>query len=613
MGFEGFDFYETLSIYRRRYIFALCAVALLAVSTFIGNYNVIQGQSDDGVRINIAGRQRMLSQRMAFFATMSQQSTSPARRAMLDAEMTQMRQLFERSHRALLEGDTGLELERKPQEASFYELYFGEPALDSHVENYLKDVDAIIALPDDRVVPLALTRRVQTNAIALLPILDRATRWEEAQSAKNVQSLLWLEVIILCAMLGVLGLEAVLIFKPMTHILEDQLDTIRTDGVAIELAARRMKILLDATGDGVVTLTGDGRFGELYNQQLEAWFGDVVEGEDAIDVLFEQEHAYPHIRDLFMVHGKLNHLIALAANMPDRFEAGGKTFSLRTHYTYEPEPRLILILRDQTSIKNVSDAHDTLAAKEQLFSSMLQAMRYPLSAIEDQAKQIYDDTEQEENRQCAANIMVLASQVLLSTDDPIQLSDMKGGHLVFAPSVFVLEELIAEVIHALSSATSLQHNTVQTMLEPGLSAVYTDRVKVFHLLTNILSSFNMFIDHGVLRIIMRTQHKQVQKQLMCELICLNRRSYSRPKKTRERDAVWHKFFGEDADDSSELPPEIMLTRTLCDAIGAELFERRDDPETVCYRLVIPINSSAATLDVEKSGQYQCVREWGNRA
>ena len=68
MGFQDLDIFSTIRRYQLRYVLGLSLIALLALGAFTANQIMLDNQRSDGTRINIAGRQRMLSQRTALFA-----------------------------------------------------------------------------------------------------------------------------------------------------------------------------------------------------------------------------------------------------------------------------------------------------------------------------------------------------------------------------------------------------------------------------------------------------------------------------------------------------------------------------------------------------------------
>src|SRR5271157_5988112 len=92
------------------YITALSAVALLSLAGQAIVQLCFDRQMSDSNVINIAGRQRMLSQRIAKAALAVRDAENPPQRAERYQELRETLALWERSHRGLQQGDAELGL-----------------------------------------------------------------------------------------------------------------------------------------------------------------------------------------------------------------------------------------------------------------------------------------------------------------------------------------------------------------------------------------------------------------------------------------------------------------------------------------------------------------------
>lgn len=94
----------------RLYIIALSMVALLSIiGQGLVQFSLAQQSSDSRI-INIAGRQRMLSQRLSKAALASSVAADPATRQARLAELQTVLNLWQRSHQGLQHGDAALGL-----------------------------------------------------------------------------------------------------------------------------------------------------------------------------------------------------------------------------------------------------------------------------------------------------------------------------------------------------------------------------------------------------------------------------------------------------------------------------------------------------------------------
>ncbi len=154
-----------------RYLLALAVVALLAVGTFgLGQWNLAR-ERDHDTRINVAGRQRMLSQRIALFSHQLTMVDAQAR-ATTRAELRDAIDLMERSHEGLISGDADLGLPGNPSAGSRAILFESPAYLDTQVRAYLATARAVADASSDELP--ALDRQVAAVAPGLLQDLDAA-------------------------------------------------------------------------------------------------------------------------------------------------------------------------------------------------------------------------------------------------------------------------------------------------------------------------------------------------------------------------------------------------------------------------------------------------------
>ncbi|HEX6143955.1 MAG TPA: EAL domain-containing protein [Geminicoccaceae bacterium] len=201
----------------RRYLIALCIIALLSITAFSGTRLIIRHQDENFTVINVASRQRMLTQEIANLALRMAVHEDPATRARARVGLGRAINVMERSHRALIHGDAEYGL-RAESRSALRRMYFAPPLeLDLLVSDFLLSAASLTALADGSIEPdHADLRRVRDAAAGrLLRALDIAvTRYEEA-AAREVEDLRRAELAVLLVTLLVLVLVALLIFRPM--------------------------------------------------------------------------------------------------------------------------------------------------------------------------------------------------------------------------------------------------------------------------------------------------------------------------------------------------------------------------------------------------------------
>ncbi|PWC39538.1 sensor histidine kinase [Azospirillum sp. TSO35-2] len=220
-----------------RYALALTLIALGTLAGFVMTERVI-GQHERMLEVvNVSGRQRMLSQRTALLVEQLKHEVDPAARVDLARRLGEATDMFELAHRRL-NGQAG------PAEG----VPLGPPPKDL----FASDGDPLGALVSEHIAALRQmvataaagqppdpTVADQVTARALGPLLDQLERMValyQEEGEAGFQSLHRLGLAALLVTLLILGIEAVVIFRPMTRQVRDQFTEILRMAEAIERA-----------------------------------------------------------------------------------------------------------------------------------------------------------------------------------------------------------------------------------------------------------------------------------------------------------------------------------------------------------------------------------------
>ncbi len=195
------------------YVVALLVIAGLSVFSHLLLESGLQSDEGTAAIVNQAGRQRMLSQRIAGLAAQLRLGDESAREPLTAAIAT-----FETTHAALaassrtgdLSGDNAKRLQA---------LYFGGPdALDARVRRFVADAREIAAAPAGRPPDnAALSRLFAETRAPLLAALNDVVSIEQAESERRILRLETLQWAIVATVLLTLVAEALVIFRPMIH------------------------------------------------------------------------------------------------------------------------------------------------------------------------------------------------------------------------------------------------------------------------------------------------------------------------------------------------------------------------------------------------------------
>ncbi len=195
------------------YLAGLTLIALLSGGVHVLLDRAISQQRDSATVINVAGRQRMLSQRIGLLASDLYHGDTAARAPLIEA-VTLMR----RSENALiLGGDLGI---THPLSPAVRPTYFDGPApLDRSVRSFVETASRFAQSspqPGGDAPADYSALQAATHAV-LLPSLDHAVSVLEAEANARVDRLRAGQTAVLLTLLITLSLEAMFIFRPLVE------------------------------------------------------------------------------------------------------------------------------------------------------------------------------------------------------------------------------------------------------------------------------------------------------------------------------------------------------------------------------------------------------------
>lgn len=306
-----------------RYVAALGLVATLATSSYVVLDSQIRSQEATGAVINVAGKQRMLSQRaprllLEVLAAPDAEAESARR-----GDLTKTLDLMEKDHRGLVDGDAERGLPGEyPQNVA--DMYHGEGQLDARVTDYVATLRSLASVPRAQLAQdPRLLEALDSSRKALLGDLNAVVGMYESNSEASIAELERTQTALLGAMLLTLGLIGFLLFRPMVARIRGQVDELLT-------RERDMRLVLDNTHDGLLLADVDGMLQPTRSRAALEWFGEPKDDQPIWDFLF---HAEPERRAMLeMGWGELSEgLMPVEVTLdqfPSRLERNGRTYSL---------------------------------------------------------------------------------------------------------------------------------------------------------------------------------------------------------------------------------------------------------------------------------------------
>ncbi len=235
----------------RRFSLALAVLAVLATIALIGAEVVISRQEGAAELINVAGRQRMRSQRAVLYAARLSADQAPLRDDARQELLITIDKL-EKRHAALSRGSGPLDIPYNMTPALRRIYFFGPDAIDPLMTQFLAASQSLVAKSASGPVAaddpdLAVVNDLGTKR--LLAALDEAVTYYEVDSESAISYLRLLELVVWLVGLAVLVGTALLFFAPMVRRLRENLD--ETASVTSALAESEERFALAAEGASV--------------------------------------------------------------------------------------------------------------------------------------------------------------------------------------------------------------------------------------------------------------------------------------------------------------------------------------------------------------------------
>ena len=121
---------------------------MAALSNYFNLEEITTARKVSAAVINISGRQRMLSQRSAFFCMRLVASENTTEKAKLRGNLLEAIELMEKSHRDLINTDSSINL-LSPPSATVKAMYFEAPLyLDKQIREYIDRLKSLVQVPD---------------------------------------------------------------------------------------------------------------------------------------------------------------------------------------------------------------------------------------------------------------------------------------------------------------------------------------------------------------------------------------------------------------------------------------------------------------------------------
>ena len=221
---------------RRAYMLALSIIAFMTLGVFVIERGSMQRFSESATILNVAGKQRMLSQRIAIFSSDFARADNASATLLAAENIVRTKTEMADAYAWLLENATSFG-KADHLTPDTHALYFSEPHnVDRRLREYFEKVNALLESDGD--ARKARNNAVYVDAIGPLVVsLDAAVSQLEQDAKDEVDAARRLRVALMITVLLVLFAEWFFIFRPLARMVQHKTKALEQAHEAVAHAA----------------------------------------------------------------------------------------------------------------------------------------------------------------------------------------------------------------------------------------------------------------------------------------------------------------------------------------------------------------------------------------
>jgi PAS domain S-box-containing protein len=280
-------------ILRKKYILALSIIACLVIFSQSAIQFLISKNEDDSRVINIAGRQRMLGQRINKCAFGLYMTEDPANRVRYRVEMAESLKLWEKSQRGLQNGNAEMGLPGNNSD-KVKELF---ARIQPKFNLIVRATTLVLAQESGKGVDRSLLKNeiqaISHNEDGFLKGMDKIVFQYDREARAKVELVRKIELCLMAITFFVLFMEALFIFRPAEKQIKEIMNKFRENEDSIADAKEEFKAIFENSQVGMVLLK---QYRQLHkgNQRLADILGygspDEMTGMSVLQVHLSMEH-----------------------------------------------------------------------------------------------------------------------------------------------------------------------------------------------------------------------------------------------------------------------------------------------------------------------------------
>ncbi|MBF0183117.1 MAG: PAS domain S-box protein [Magnetococcales bacterium] len=545
----------------KRYLLALTVIALLACSAYFALSLVIAQQESTGAVVNISGRQRMLSQRSTLFVQRMLLSHTLEEYTLSRDALLKATDRIEESHYGLTKGSEALGLPSSMSRQVQAMYFAGDDPLDSRMRTFIASLRQVLETPFGSLhTELPYVHYILTTAPGpLLTSLDAMVWQYQREGEAVIKNLHRMETAVLLLTLLALGLEVLLIFRPMVQQVVQQIGQLheitenlncevhertaaqqalqairdaleervseRTAALTYEIQERekierslreseqRFRAVAESASEGIVTIDGEGQI-VTWNRGAATIFHH-TEAEmigTCAERLMPERYRHAHRAGIARLKsGEATRIIGSTQEFYGLRKDGQEMpleLSIAAWFAGE-QPFYTGIIRDISERKkNEAALH---AAKEQaeaatrakslFLATMSHEIRTPINALLGMGELLLETSLSEEQRHFLEVSNQSGAALLALINDILDLSKIEAGQLDMECIPFDLRNLLFGTIEIMNLLAKDRGNQLQLHWQESLPQwVIGDPGRLRQVLLNLLNNAIKFTQQGMVTV-----------------------------------------------------------------------------------------------------------------
>lgn len=482
----------------RRSTLIFILLALVAVFTYFLLAGATNDERANAAEINLAGKRRMLSQRIGLLSSQFLHEQKAQDLAELGQALTQMAAF----HDALMHGDVKRGI-RAPRTEKLRASYAGTDGVDESMKRYLALGKTVLQTANEGGdIQAAASQLITMSQGEFLDALDRLVDQYQLESEASTDTLRLLQWCALLSALGLLAFSALGVLKPLIAQVRRSLDEQETSEKALREAElrqqhfqRRLVDAIEALDDAFALFDEDDRLA-LYNLRFTEAFplrGEIIvigmSFSDFIHAIAEQQfYAIPSERMADWVSERMA-VHRRAEGSTEIPLAAGRW--LRATERRTREGGTVVIWSDVSHLKQALIAADQAnRAKSEFLARMTHELRTPLNAILGFAQVLNQGQGAALNArqaECVTHILQGGRHLLVLINEVLDLSAIEAGGLTIEMEALALAPLLKEC-QALVSPQAVDRQIALCTGDAGQCTVRGDRKRLKQVLLNLLSN-----------------------------------------------------------------------------------------------------------------------------